>query len=114
MSVSEQLSLLARTPASRSTDPDSSHDAAAENTRSGARASQQHRVLMWVRRWPGRTSREIAALANVDRYMVARRLPELEPTHIRKGDLRKCAVTHTKAVTWWPNEVEKSGTGVAT
>lgn len=108
-----QLSLLAGTPSSRSTDPESSHDAAERSTRSGARASQQNRVLAWVRRWPGRTSRELAALANVDRYMVARRLPELEPVHLRRGDLRKCAVTHTRAVTWWPKEVEKSGTGVA-
>lgn len=113
MSPNPQMSLLARTPSSRANDPGSSHEAADENTRSGARASQQHRVLAWVRRWPGRTSRELAALANVDRYMIARRLPELAPVHIRRGELRTCAVTHKRAVTWFPAGVEKSGTGVA-
>lgn len=108
-----QMSLLSSTPGSRATDPESSHEADQQNRSSGARASQQHRVLMWVRRWPGRTSRELAALANVDRYMVARRLPELEPIHLRRGDLRKCAVTHKRAVTWFPADVEKNGTGVA-
>lgn len=106
-----QLGMFASTPASRSTDPSSSHAAESELNRTGQRASQQHRVLSMVRRWPGRTSRELAALANVDRYMVARRLPELAPHKIQRGAMKLCQVSKRKAVTWLP--IERNGTGSA-
>ena len=79
---------LSSTPASRNTDPASSR--------------QQRLVRALVRRYPGRTSRELALVGNIDRYVVARRLPEIEPVHVRKGDLRRCEVGGRNAATWWP------------
>lgn len=104
MNSTAQMSMFSSTPASRSTDPESSHEAESEITRSGARASQQHKVLAMVRKWPGRTSRELAALANLDRYMIARRLPELTPIKVRRGEMKQCTIAQKKAVTWWPVE----------
>ncbi len=106
-----QQTLFTRTPASRATDPESSYAAEDEINRNGTRATQQAQVLAYVRRWPGLTSRELAARANVDRYILARRLPELEPVHVRKGPQRKCGITHRLATPWHP-AIERSGTGV--
>lgn len=97
------LDLIAATPAARNTDPETSHLAAEENTRSGRRAVQQHAVLAAVMAQPGLTSRELAQAAGMDRYVVARRLPELEAAKIvRKGGARECRVSKRRAVTWWP------------
>jgi hypothetical protein len=93
---------LAITPASRRNDPVTSHEAEAEVTRSGARGNQQRLVRSLVQRFPGRTSRELARCAGIDRYMVARRLPEVEPVHVKKGEARRCEVGGRSASTWWP------------
>lgn len=91
-----------RTPAARSTDPGTSHAAAEAVTKSGVRAHQQRQVLAALREWPGRTSAELASNAGMDRYAVARRLPELCPTFAFRGGSRACAVSGRPAVTWWP------------
>lgn len=97
------LDLIAATPAARSTDPETSHLAAEENTLSGRRAVQQHAVLAAVMSHPGLTSRELAQAAGMDRYVVARRLPELEAAkRVHKGEARECRVNKRRAVTWWP------------
>lgn len=89
--MSEQLSL----PLARRTDPPSSHRAAEAITRSGQRAAQKLAVLQALQRFDGSTSRELSELAGLDRYAVARRLPELERdgrvkriTHADRGDTR--------------------------
>ena len=88
-------------PIARNTDPSTSHEAADEITQSGKRANQKMLVLSLVRRFPLRTSAELSRLGNVDRHMVARRLPDLA------GDLmvvskspRKCSVTGYNALVW--------------
>ena len=69
-------SLLSNSPVARAGDPRSSHEAAAQITRSGLRASQQRTVLELVRKYPGRTSAELAAQSQgIDRWTAARRLP---------------------------------------
>lgn len=88
-----------RTPAARNTDHWTSHAAADEVTASGLRSTQQAAVLAAVTQHPGRTSAELARAAGLDRYAVARRLPELS-RWVRKGDARKCEVTGRSAVTW--------------
>lgn len=96
--------LLADTPRARNTDPETSHLAADDLKASGRLAAQQQLILTAVQRYPGRTSRELAAEINADRHMVARRLPELEPVHVTKGAARPCTQSETRrpAVTWWP------------
>jgi hypothetical protein len=94
-----------RPPIARKTDPDSSHLAAEEVTVSGRRDAQKEIVLVAVKKYIGATSAELAAHYGFDRYMVARRLPDLEKDgDVAKGqELRVCQISGRKAVTWWPN-----------
>ena len=92
--------LIADVPRSRAADPDTSHEAADQIRRSGELGRQQREVLEAVKRWPGLTSLELGARMDINRWAVARRLPELEPTHVRKGESR--LVNGRRHVTWWP------------
>lgn len=87
----------------RSTDPATSWDAAERITRSGRAAIQQATALLAVKTFPGCTSAELAAHCSLDRYQLARRLPELEERYqVRRGNARKCSATGYSAVTWLP------------
>jgi hypothetical protein len=91
------------TPAARRSDPESSHAAAAEITKSGARAHQQQLAAAAVRQFPGHTSMELAELAGMDRYALARRLPECETAGtVKRGAVTTCTITKRKALVWWP------------
>ena len=104
------------TPASRATDPASSHMAEAEINQ-GTRQSDCDFILSLVRKYPGETARELsghtgrhydsyrifAAIRKADRYTVSRRLPDLEKRGlVRKGEIRKCRVGGRASVVWWP------------
>lgn len=107
MSEAQQLDLLAggapRFPRARRADPASSHQAAAAGEKSGRLAVQMAQVRAAVNHWAGCTSRELAAHMQADRYMLARRLPELEQLReVRKGSIRGCNAGGRPAVTWWP------------
>ncbi len=91
----------------RRTDPMSSLVAAEEAMMSGRRDTQARDVLRAVIRYPHKTSRELASVTGMDRYIVARRLPELEKDGLvmKEGNaagpvLRKCTVSGRPAVTW--------------
>jgi len=90
-----------QTPAARRDDPESSHLAAEHVTATGLRRSQQQRTLEAVRANPGKTSAELAAITGLDRFMLARRLPELEPLWVAKGVMVTCTVTRRRAHCWW-------------
>lgn len=89
-----------QTPRARRTDPETSH-VAAERVAPKLRAQQQV-VLDALTRWPGSTAVELAKASGLDRYMVSRRLPELVPTHARRGKPRVCRVASTPQTTWHP------------
>lgn len=105
-----QFPLFADTPRARATDPRTSHEAAAAIKRSGALGRQQALVLALVRRFPGSTAGELAMYqSRADRapfdgwrYRVSRRLPELAPAHIERGEARECKALGTRQTTWWP------------
>lgn len=87
----------------RSTDPETSHDAARHIVASGAQALQQNQALDAVACHPGLTSNELARATGLDRYMLARRLPELcDRDLVVAKDQRKCNVSGRTAYTWWP------------
>jgi len=89
------------TPIARRNDPGSSKVAAREITESGLRARQQAEVLRLVRAYPKHTSLELAQHGSLDRYVIARRLPELERAGlVRRGEIRRCAVGARPALTW--------------
>lgn len=91
------------TPAARATDPVTSHLAADAHTRSGTRARQQEQAADAVARYPGHTSQELAQLTGLDRYMLARRLPEcVTAGAVFKGTNQRCSVSGRLAMTWWP------------
>ncbi len=93
---------MANHPA-RNTDPDTSHEAARDLVASGMQAQQQAQVAAAVRQHPGLTSRELAFSAGLDRYMVARRLPELESDGlVVHGAPRICSMSRKRCQTWLP------------
>lgn len=104
--ATQQLDLLSAAPVARKTDPDTSKQAGAEITASGKRAHQQHHVLNMVKRNPGRTAQELAAIdtdPNFDRYVYGRRLPELAdrmPPLVSRAAKRNCTVTGKTVTTW--------------
>lgn len=85
----------------RKTDPITSHLAAAENRK--RRPAQVNEVAVFVAKYPGLTSSELAAKAKLDRYMVARRLPDAERAGlVRRGMQRKCRIGGRPAMVWYP------------
>jgi hypothetical protein len=105
--VSAQLDLLSNSPIARLRDPSTSHEAAEHVTKSGARAYQQRAVLDLVSRYPGHTSAELALKSELmgkplDRWTVARRLPELRDAFlVKNGEKRECRVTRRAALVWY-------------
>ncbi len=84
--MTQQLSLLSKVPASRRTDNAASYRAEERQNKSGQRATDQHRCLEAVRQHPGCTSKELAEITGIDRYILARRLPDLHPVHVMRID----------------------------
>jgi len=91
----------------RATDPATSHAAAEHVTRTGKAASQRAVVLAAVTEHPGLTSFELAAHCRLDRFQIARRLPEIERLGtVIRGRPRVCTVSRMKAATWWVQPVQ--------
>ena len=88
----------------RTADPSSSHEAADHIVSSGKQAQQQSQAAAAVRKHPGLTSLELARATGIDRFVLARRLPEVEREGlIRRGTVRRCAASNGRsAVTWHP------------
>ena len=84
--MNEQLPLLSKIPASRRTDNAASYRAEERQNKSGRRATDQHKALEAVRAHPACTSKELATITGLDRYMLARRLPDLHPVHVSRID----------------------------
>lgn len=92
-----------RTPAARRRDASSSHAAAEAVTLSGRRDAQLAETIAAVRKHPGKTSMELAQKTGLDRYMIARRLPEaVTAGAVKKGGQSTCTVSQRLALTWWP------------
>ena len=79
-----QACLNFETPRSRKADPPGSARAERSMQASGAMRGQRLLTLELVKKFPGRSSKELATLGTLDRYQLARRLPELvELGHVR-------------------------------
>lgn len=90
------------TPA-RSTDTETSHAAAAYVVKCGLQAAQQDQAAGAVTSHPGMTSNELSQATSLDRYMLARRLPELmKEGRVWRGPNKPCSVSGRTACTWWP------------
>ena len=90
-----------RSPISAKADPETSASAARQITRSGKREGQQLAALALVKKYPGCTSFELARKSGMDRYTLARRLPELEHGElVYKSGVKTCEVSGKSASTW--------------
>lgn len=85
----------------RRTDPVSSHLAGYEIEATGKAVAQRRLAYQAVKEYPGQTSMELAYLTGHSRYMLARRLPELDGL-IQGEDRykRKCRMTGRLSVIW--------------
>lgn len=94
--------MLNHQPIFANNDPHTSALAAAEITSSGQRTSEKRKVLEALRAEPLHiTSMELAKRLGVDRYMVAKRLPDLACDGlVERCAARNCSVTKRKAITW--------------
>lgn len=105
------------TPAARNSDSISSHIAADEITKSGKRHAQKIMIVKileglyrqeFISREQGITSMELSVRAGLDRYIVARRLPDAalmgEVTKGDKDHSRLCIISKRQAMEWWPSE----------
>lgn len=87
----------------RTADIDTSHAAAAHVVSSGQQAAQQDQAARAVTQNAGMTSNELSQATGLDRYMLARRLPELmKEGRVYRGPNKPCAVSGRTACTWWP------------
>lgn len=89
----------------RSSDPLTSWSAAEHITSSGKAAQQRAIAVSAVHKHPGRTSFELSQLCPLDRFQLARRLPEC--AEVVKGRARRCSVTGRNAHTWLPASAEQ-------
>ncbi len=97
-------------PASRRTDPATSHAAEREVSRSGRRLTQLQAVLADVRSHPGATAGEIARRTGIDRSTVSKRTADLaNQGRIDRGQPRECAVHRRQMTTWWVNPFFSGG-----
>jgi hypothetical protein len=88
-------------PVARKADPMPSKLAAEQVTASGRREGQLLAVLALLRRHPRSTSLELSRHGSLDRYIVARRLPELEHVGlVRRLPARICIVGNRQATVW--------------
>lgn len=87
----------------RSTDPSTSHVAAADLVARGMQAVQHAKTEAAVVLHPGQSSLHLATLTGLDRHMLGRRLPELaREGRIWRGPTAHCGTTGKPACTWWP------------
>ena len=88
-------------PIVRATDPEPSHSAAKAITASGRRETQLKAVLGLVKKYPLSTSLELSEKSGMDRYVLARRLPELAAGHlVSRRPARLCLVGNRLATVW--------------
>lgn len=84
-------------PLARSTDPDTSHDAAKKIRKSGKLTMQQELTLAAVRRFPGMNTRELAEASGEGHHMLSRRLGQVRDFGLIVDCGRRGGGT-----LWWP------------
>jgi len=99
--MSQNNNVLHIRPAARRSDPITSKIADDEITLDGTKERQLNQVYQAVRQYRNYTSRELAVLAGLGRYMVARRLSEHpQIKHCSEDHKRKCMHSGRLALTW--------------
>lgn len=95
-----------QTPAARRHDPETSHLAAAEVTRSGKRQTHIRMLAELLEVYAGHTSAELAFMVadkhpELNRHEVARRLADGKGVVFIQGPKKMCSATHRMCMTWF-------------
>lgn len=101
------LDLLVRTPASRAKDGLGSADAEARINKNGKRARDQRQVLRGFIAHPMTTTKELADLTGMDRYVVGRRAPELAEYFLHKAEPPPGTAKGKREFRWMATEAGK-------
>ncbi len=89
-------------PIARATDPETSHEAAANVTRSGSKAHHMALMLKATEANPGSTSGELAVIAGLERHEASRRLSDLHnAARVFRDGKRKCEQMGTLQMRWY-------------
>lgn len=85
----------------RATDPDTSRLAAHRAVQGKQRLVDK--IGAAVRKWPGRTTSELANKLNIEHHKVHKRMADAERAGlIRRGMSRVCHVKSSMCLTWYP------------
>ena len=88
-------------PASRRSDPETSHLAEQHIKETGKLERWKHQVKMYVDAFPGRTARELARDSRIPYETIHKRLPELEKDgDVQRAKRKKCDITGRLCNTW--------------
>lgn len=100
------MSVLDWCPLARITDPETSHEAAADQIESERRDNHAERVLEVVRKMPGCSYRELADAAEFPEAVeVIRRLDDLRKAGlVHAGDKRRCSISGRPSQVWFPGQ----------
>ena len=91
------------TPASRSSDPSTSHEAEKSINKSGSRNTQCNQIFVVVKDNPGAVSGEVADITGMGMHITSRRLADLKNKGIIfQGQTRTYEKSGRKQVSWWP------------
>lgn len=90
-------------PASRRTDPVSSHEAEAWMNDSGKRLSDMEIAVKLVHDHPGHTKSELSTFGPLTSDQLGKRLADAcRKGWIVTGNFVRCSQTRRRAMTWWP------------
>ena len=99
--MARQVVFVFSPPIARTTDPDTSHEAAARHSASGARSTNAQRVLAAMLPGQPETFREIALRCGLDPVETMRRLNDLRCAGlVEVGPKRECRIARTRMQTW--------------
>ncbi len=93
---------FADTPIARATDLETSHEAAANVTKSGSKAAHMALMLAATVANPGSTSGELAVIAGLERHEASRRLSDLHnAAKVFRDEKRTCEQMGTMQMRWY-------------
>lgn len=95
-------------PIARTSDPVTSHDAAAQVTDGGERQRMMRVAADGLLLWPGLTAKELEAKLGYSDGAIRKRLNDLRlKGEAHTGPARKCTLTGKLAMTWHPGPAPK-------
>lgn len=87
----------------RKSDPETSHQAAAEVEATGAASAHRSIIVAYLKQHPGETNAEIAEGSGLDYCQIHKRMAELERMNlVIRGQQKKCPIHQRQMLCWFP------------